>query len=184
MQIRRLTLKNFRSVASGEVLFNEHTVLIGSNSVGKSTVCEALDLLLGPDRLSRTNPINEHDFHQRTYLDEDGEPVVIELEVTLTDLTPELEAKYRAHREYWDTKDETLLDEGDDPEDTDLDHVTPALRIVFEGTYDKEEDEFSAQTYFASPPPDDGGSPVRVSRSSKREFGFIYLTLGTANQAV
>ena len=47
MQIRRLTLKNFRSVASGEVLFNEHTVLIGSNSVGKSTVCEALDLLLG-----------------------------------------------------------------------------------------------------------------------------------------
>lgn len=175
MQIRRLTLKNFRSVASGEVLFNEHTVLIGSNSVGKSTVCEALDLLLGPDRLSRTNPINEHDFHQRTYLDEEGEPVVIELEVILTNLTPELEAKYRAHREYWDTKDETLLDEGDDPEDTDLDHVTPALRIVFEGTYDKEEDEFSAQTYFASPPPDDGGSPVRVSRSSKREFGFIYL---------
>lgn len=36
MQIRRLTLKNFRSVANGEVLFNEHTVLIGSNSVGKS----------------------------------------------------------------------------------------------------------------------------------------------------
>ncbi|RYG92620.1 DUF2813 domain-containing protein [Loktanella sp. IMCC34160] len=175
MQIRRLKIRNFRSVASGEVLFNEHTVLIGSNSVGKSTVCEALDLLLGPDRLSRTNPINEHDFHQRTYLDEDGEPVVIELEVVLTDLTPELEVKYRAHREYWDTKDETLLDEGDDPEDTDLDHVTPALRIVFEGTYDKEEDEFSAQTYFASPPPDDGGSPVRVSRSSKREFGFIYL---------
>ena len=175
MQIRRLALKNFRSVLNGEVLFNEHTVLIGSNSVGKSTVCEALDLLLGPDRLSRTNPVNEHDFHQRAYLDEDGEPITIELEVVLTDLSPELEAKYRAHREYWDTANETLLDEADDPEDTDLDHVTPALRIGFEGIYDKEEDEFSAQTYFASPPPDDGRSPVRVSRPSKREFGFIYL---------
>lgn len=175
MQIRRLTIKNFRSVASGEVLFGEHTVLIGSNSVGKSTVCEALDLLLGPDRLSRTNAINEHDFHQRAYLDDDGEPIKIELEVVLTDLTPELEAKYRAHREYWDTQDETLLDEADEPEDTDLDHVIPALRIAFEGVYDKEEDEFAAQTYFASPPPEDGGSPVRVSRASKREFGFIYL---------
>lgn len=175
MQIRRLKMENFRSVASGEVLFNEHTVLIGSNSVGKSTVCEALDLLLGPDRLSRANPINEHDFHQRAYLDDDGEPIKIELEVVLTDLTPELEAKYRAHREYWDTADETLLDETDDPEDTDLDHVTPALRIVFEGVYNKEEDEFSAQTFFASPPPEEGGNPVRVSRSSKREFGFIYL---------
>lgn len=175
MQIRRLKLQNFRSVARGEVLFNEHTVLIGSNSVGKSTVCEALDLLLGPDRLSRANPINEHDFHQRAYLDDDGEPIKIELEVVLTDLTPELEAKYRAHREYWDTEDETLLDEADDPEDTDLDHVIPALRIVFEGIYDKEEDEFAAQTSFASPPPEEGGSPVRVSRSSKREFGFIYL---------
>ena len=168
MQIRRLRMKNFRSVADGEILFSEHTVFIGSNSVGKSTVCESLDLLLGPDRLSRVNPINEHDFHQRAYLDEDDEPIKIELEVILTDLTPELEAKYRAHREYWDTKDEMLLDEADDPEDTDLDHVIPALRIVFEGIYDKEEDEFSAQTSFASPPPEEGGNPVRVSRSSKR----------------
>lgn len=175
MQIRRLKMQNFRSVASGEVLFNEHTVLIGSNSVGKSTVCEALDLLLGPDRLSRSNPINEHDFHRRAYLDDDGKPIKIELEVVLSDLTPELEAKYRAHREYWDIEDETLLDETDDPEDTDLDHVIPALRILFEGIYDKEEDEFSAQTSFASPPPDEGASPVRVNRSAKREFGFIYL---------
>lgn len=175
MQVRRLKIKNFRSVANGVVTFNEHTVLIGRNSVGKSTVCEALDLLLGPDRLSRSNPINEHDFHHRSYLDEDGEPIVIELEVILTDLTPDLEAKYRAHREYWDTEGETLLDEADDPEDTDVDNVTPALRIMFEGVYDKEEDEFSAKTFFASPPPEDGGSAVRVSRASKREFGFIYL---------
>lgn len=84
-------MSNFRSVASGQVLFGRHTILIGGNSVGKSTVCEALDLLLGPDRLSRTNAVNEHDFHQRIYLDEGGEPVKIGLEVVLTDLTPELE---------------------------------------------------------------------------------------------
>ena len=76
MQICRLKMRNFRSVANGEILFGKHTVLIGSNSVGKSTVCEALDLLLGQDRLSRSNAINEHDFYQRNYLDEKGEPIL------------------------------------------------------------------------------------------------------------
>lgn len=177
MQIRRLKMKNFRSVANGEILFSGHTILIGSNSVGKSTVCEALELLLGPDRLSRPNAIDEHDFHQRAYLDEEGESIKIELEVILTNLTDDIEVKYQANREYWDTQNEKLLDEGDEPEDADCEHVVPALRIVFEGIYNKEEDEFSAQTYFASPPPEEGGTPIRVSRSSKREFGFIYLRM-------
>ena len=81
MRIRRLKLSNFRSVAEGEVVFPGHTVIIGGNSVGKSTICEALDLLLGPDRLSRSTPIDEHDFFQRRYLDADGAPILIELEV-------------------------------------------------------------------------------------------------------
>lgn len=175
MRIRRLKIKNFRSVVSGEILFDEHTILIGNNSVGKSTVCEALDLLLGPDRLSRANAINEHDFHQRTYLNEKGDPIKIELEVVLTNLTSDLEKKYRANREYWDTQNKKLLDEENKPEDADDRHVIPALRITFEGSYDKEEDEFTAQTYFSSPPPEEDEIPTRVSRASKREFGFIYL---------
>ena len=175
MRIRRLRLTNFRSVASGEVLFPKHTVMIGSNSVGKSTICEALDLLLGPDRLSRANAINEHDFHGRAYLDEDDEPVKIELEVVLTDLSTELETKFRAHREYWDAKEQKLLDETAEPEDLEGEHVRAALRIIFEGAYDKEEDEFTAETYFASPPLEDGEVRSRVARPMKREFGFIYL---------
>jgi len=175
MKIRRLKLKNFRSVEHGRVLFPEHTVMIGGNSVGKSTICEALDLLLGPDRLSRANAINEHDFHGRAYLDEDGEPVKIELEVVLTDLSKDLETKFRAHREYWDTTKQKLLDETAEAEETEKDHVCPALRLVFEGLYDKAEDEFTAETYFASPPPEDGETRARVSRSMKRLFGFIYL---------
>jgi putative ATP-dependent endonuclease of OLD family len=75
MQIRRLILSNFRGVKSGQIKFDGHTILIGGNSLGKSTVCEALDLLLGLDRLSRSNAINEHDFFRRTYIDEGGEPV-------------------------------------------------------------------------------------------------------------
>ena len=175
MRIRRLQLANFRSVAEGTVTFPGHTVIIGGNSVGKSTMCEALDLLLGPDRLSRRSPIDEHDFFERRYLDGDGVPIPIELEVVLTDLTDALLTRFRTHREYWSTATNELLDETATPEDVDSDDVVPALRIKFEGVYDVEEDEFGAETYFASPPPDDETRRAKVSRAAKRQFGFIYL---------
>ena len=175
MRIRRLKLTNFRSVAEGTVTFPGHTVIIGGNSVGKSTICEALDLLLGPDRLSRRSPIDEHDFFERRYLDEDGDPITIELEVVLTDRTDAVLTRFRTHREYWNAATSELLDETATPEDVDSDDVVPALRIAFEGVYDVEEDEFRAETYFASPPPDDETRRARVTRAAKRQFGFIYL---------
>lgn len=175
MKIRHLRLANFRSVAEGEVVFPGHTVIIGGNSVGKSTLCEALDLLLGPDRLSRRNPIDEHDFFERRYLDDEGAPTIIELEVVLTDLTEDVLTKFRIHLEYWNTATNELLNETGSPEDVDDDDVVPALRIKFEGAYDIEEDEFEAATYFASPPMDDDARRPRVSRAAKRQFGFIYL---------
>ena len=175
MRIRRLKLSNFRSVASGEVFFPGHTVIIGGNSVGKSTLCEALDLLLGPDRLVRSSPIDEHDFFERRYLDEDGVPILIKLEVVLTDLTEDVFTKFRIHIEYWNTATDELLDETDDPEDVDGEEVVPALRVKFEGAYDIEEDEFRAEAYFASPPVDEETRRVKVTRPAKRQFGFIYL---------
>ncbi len=175
MRIRRLKLANFRAVVDGEVVFPGHTVIIGGNSVGKSTLCDALDLVLGPDRLSRTTAIDEHDFLERRYLDADGTPIRIELEVVITDLTEDVFTKFRTHLEYWNTSTNQLLDEMASPEDVDSDNVVPSLRIKFEGAYDIEEDEFSAETYFASPPVEDGERRERVSRAAKRQFGFIYL---------
>jgi len=178
-------MSHFRSVADGEIIFPDHTVIIGGNSVGKSTMCEALDLLLGPDRLARSSPIDEHDFHERRYLDDDGNPIPIELEVVLTEITEDVLTRFRAHREYWNTTENLLLDETASPEDLEADDVVPALRIKFEGLYDVEEDEFGAETYFASPPADDGERRARVSRLAKRQFGFIYLrALRTGSRAL
>lgn len=53
MRVRRLNIANFRGIFHGEVDFAGHTLLVGGNNVGKSTVCEALDLVLGPERLFR-----------------------------------------------------------------------------------------------------------------------------------
>lgn len=60
MRVTSLIIENFRGVRSGVVHFREHTVLVGANNTGKSTVIEALTLLLGRDSLVRE--LTEHDF--------------------------------------------------------------------------------------------------------------------------
>ena len=62
MRITELKIRNFRGVATSTLLLPQHGVLIGDNNVGKSTVLEAIDLCLGPDRLSRQPPVDEHDL--------------------------------------------------------------------------------------------------------------------------
>lgn len=73
-------IAHFRGVAEGSVDFTRHTLLVGGNNIGKSTVCEALDLVLGPERLFRRPVVDEHDFHCGRYLDKDGNPIEIRIE--------------------------------------------------------------------------------------------------------
>lgn len=61
VQIVSLEINNFRGISEGIVHFNKHTVLIGPNSCGKTTVIEVLALLFGRDRMVRS--LTEHDFH-------------------------------------------------------------------------------------------------------------------------
>ena len=51
MRIVRLKVLNFRGIQSATLHFDDHTLLVGANNVGKSTICEALDLALGLDGL-------------------------------------------------------------------------------------------------------------------------------------
>lgn len=67
MQISRLIIKNFRGIQTASILISKHSVLIGDNNTGKTTILEAIDLTLGPDRLNRNPPIDEHDFYQGKY---------------------------------------------------------------------------------------------------------------------
>ena len=71
VKLSRLQVRNFRGIKKATLLFPDHVVLIGDNNTGKSTVLEAIDLVLGPDRLSRRSPIDEHDFHIGRYLPPD-----------------------------------------------------------------------------------------------------------------
>ncbi|MFC6523096.1 ATP-dependent endonuclease [Undibacterium arcticum] len=84
MKLSHLKIANFRGVQSATLLLPTHTVLIGDNNTGKTTILEAIDLVLGPDRLNRTPPIDEHDFYQGKYAEASpttASPVAIQLAV-------------------------------------------------------------------------------------------------------
>jgi len=60
MRISRLVIRGFRGIANADIRLGSHSVLVGPNNVGKTTIIEALALLFGRDKLLRD--LTEHDF--------------------------------------------------------------------------------------------------------------------------
>src|SRR3972149_6420860 len=99
MKIYSVAIANFRGVRFTKLILPGHAVLIGNNNTGKSSVLEAIDLVLGPDRLRRRPPVDEHDFYQGKYLADVAEGAAedvgpaqapkITVEVTITGLSAE-----------------------------------------------------------------------------------------------
>jgi putative ATP-dependent endonuclease of OLD family len=153
---------------------------LGPNNIGKSTICEALDLVLGPDRLNRFPPVEEFDFYNAQYLaapEIDGaapQPVPIRIEVVLVELTKEVENRCGANLEFWHTAERRILGTGE------VDAANPpavirCLRLETLARYNAEEDEFEAQTYFSHGPHAEEGELTVVRKTIKRLFGFLYL---------
>ncbi|WP_144941810.1 ATP-dependent endonuclease [Paenibacillus sp. 32O-W] len=183
MKISRLKVMNFRGIKECEVFLTGKTVLVGDNNIGKSTLLEAIDLVLGPERLARFPVIDEHDFYAGEYLNENNESVEIFIEVIVIDLNEEQQRHFRNHLEWWDNNNKTLL-ESPPPEATDEKGVEAALRICFRGKYDSDEDDFIGRTFFMSPLKDDDSFDI-FGTKDKRQCGFLYLrTLRTGSRAL
>ena len=208
----RLEITNFRGIRRATLLLPKHGVLIGDNNTGKTTILEALDLVLGPDRLSRR--IDEHDFFRGEYtakpvaVEADGDPEEgaagtaaqdvppvtedeqtateaprIEIEVTVADLTEEQKAKFGDYVEFWDSTTDTSYDQPN-PAGVDPAHITEALRVTFYGWYDEEEDDFEGRTFFTRTLTE-GDRPEPFSRKDKQVCGFLYLrSLRTGSRAL
>ncbi|ACB85097.1 ATP-dependent nuclease [Natranaerobius thermophilus] len=183
IRVAKIKINNFRGIKFSELIFPEHTVFVGDNNSGKSTILEALDLTLGPERLFRTPVIDEHDFYAGEYLDNDNNPINIEIEVVIINLNEEQSRYFRNNIEWWDQDEQALINEPP-PEKTDKESVQPALRVRFEGNYDSEEDDFFGRTYYASPEVEDG-SMTSFTKKDKRYCGFLFLrTLRTGSRAL
>lgn len=185
MLVSRLSIENFRGIKNAELHFSGHTLLIGGNNIGKSTICEALDLVLGPDRLNRTPPVEEFDFRNAGYLAEDRETAIpIRIEAILTDLSDEIKTMCTANLEFWHKSDRRLLNEGEIGA-TDDPNVDLCLRLITIGKYDIEDDQFVARTVYGRGEEDAEGEPKPIPNRVKRSFGFLYLrTIRTGSRAL
>ncbi|ODM73485.1 ATP-dependent nuclease [Bradyrhizobium elkanii] len=185
MRIVRVHIENFRGIRFADVNFEGTTVLLGDNNTGKSTVFEAIELAIGADRLARTQAIDEHDFHGGDYRAADGEPgKKIKVEVVIAGLDEQQQTKFRANIEFWRRADGAILGPGE-VWGVAGQGVEAAVRIIFEGAYDPDGDEFVAKTWFAIPRQDDGVPMSECRSSDKREFGFLHLrALRTGNRAL
>ena len=197
MKVRQLEIENFRGIRAGKVVFADNTLLVGGNNVGKSTVCEALDLVLGPERTSRRPAVDEHDFYRSTYVDDDKKAVPIIIRAVVVDLPDEARRRFGGHLRRWNDTDRTFVDELEDgAEHADDEGVTWALPVSFRARYDAVEDDFEADTFFEHPLPDRdqlddeessslGEGRDRFTRAHKRLCGFVYLrALRTGSRAL
>jgi putative ATP-dependent endonuclease of OLD family len=193
VKVRRVQISNFRGVRSGSVLLEPHSLLVGGNAVGKSTVCEALDLVLGLERLYRRPVIDEYDFYQANYRSDGAEPAPeVRIEVVLTGLSPEARRRFHGHLRPWS---DDLNDFAPPVPDDAVDLVDGewCLPVVFLGRFDAAEDDFAGNTFFAHPrraegeydPDELGGGLSPFRREDKRYCGFLYLRPNrTGNRAL
>lgn len=201
MRACRLKITNFRGIQSATLFLPKHGVLIGDNNTGKTTIFEALDLVLGVDRLNRQPAVDEHDFFRGKYrikspaappadgtLDPDLPAAAtdtttdvavskvaprIEIEVTVNDLTDEQKGMFGDFIEFWDSSSDEFY-EAANPDGVDPPQISEALRITFHGWYDEEEDDFEGRTFFTRSLTE-GERPEQFSRRHKQVCGFLYL---------
>lgn len=177
MKISRIKINNFRGIKEADLLLPDHGVFIGDNNTGKTSVLEAIDLVLGPDRMNRKSVIDEHDFFGGNYLTEE-----IKIEVYVTNLNQEQERHFYDQIEFWDTKEDELYSEAN-PAGVDEGHIVTALRVLFVGRYDEEEDDFYGETYYSSSYTDKDSAKFR--KKDKFHCGFLYLrSLRTGTRAL
>src|SRR5581483_7960725 len=190
MKIHSVSIANFRGISSATLALPDHAVLIGDNNTGKSSILEAIDLVLGPDRLSRRPPVDEHDFYQGKYLasaataaEEPAAPPTIKVEVVITALSAEQQTRFGDYLEWLKTSTGAFY-ETPDPAGVDAADIRPALRVTFVGAYEPEEDDFEGATYF-SRSLDEADTPTPFSKKDKQHCGSLYLrSLRTGSRAL
>lgn len=106
MNILALRIRGFRGIASADLQFDDHMVFIGPNSVGKSTVVDAMALVFGRSKLVPI--LTEHDFRGS----KPARPDRILIVATLGGFTPDEPEQHRgtwfrpgrAIEKFWDAQ--------------------------------------------------------------------------------
>lgn len=169
MHICLLEIEGFRGVKSGKIVLGPHTVLLGANNVGKSTIVDALGLLFGRDGLVRT--LNEYDFYGGTPLPESR----IRLRATVTgsdeELSPLLDFESGGILLRWDPVSASV------GTFEDRDTTQPCVQIGFSARFDFDNLKVETIRYFVDGEGDPFENPSQVTLIKDSHLQAIGLYL-------
>ena len=121
MRIRRISIERFRGLERLEFVPGPRTIILGPNNSGKTTVVEALDLLLHSG-LGRPRPSpTELDYFRRQPADG------FSIEAVIGSLNDAIAAEVRDHLEGWDAESDEVVPEPDG------DGIEPVVRVRVRG---------------------------------------------------
>lgn len=174
LQIAKLEIENFRGIREGMVLFSPHTVFVGANNCGKTTVVEALALLFGRDRMIRQ--LTEHDF----YGSDPRPPDRIRLIATVIDFEGDDPAQHmdwfrddRGVAKWWNPANGAVMPARTDPT------WRLACQVAFSARFDRPSLEVETLRYFHD---DDAVEDVFSEESTTgfparliRDIGFFFV---------
>jgi len=153
MRIRHLTVERFRGIRQRERSPGPRTVILGPNNSCKSTVLEAVDLLLHPG-IGRPRPSpTEIDYFDRDPTNG------FSIEATIGELPAAFIAEVRDHLEGWKAEDEEVVPEPDG------DGLEPVVRVRVRGT-----DDFDVAHEFAKEESAGARFPPRL----RADVGWVF----------
>lgn len=153
MRTRRITIERFRGIERLQFQPGPRTVILGPNNAAKSTILEALDLLLHPG-FGRPRPAPEEtDYFRR------NPAAGFEIEAVLGDLPTEFRADAYQHLEGWRDDDAELVPEPDG------EGVEAVVRVRVRGT-----PEFEVLHEFAKPE----SEGTRFHPAIRAQVGWVF----------
>lgn len=173
MYVCRLRIEGFRGIRFADLRLGAHNVLVGPNNVGKTSVIEALALLLGRDRLVRT--LTEHDF----FGSNPDESTRILILATVTGFEPD---DANAHRD-WFASDRAGVEKWMDPATGDV-HPSRdrpswklAVQLGFAARFDVETLEVETFRFYVDDD-SDVGDPFREDAGVRKVSGRTLQDIG------
>lgn len=176
MRIVQVKIKNYRCIKS--ILFNptNHNIIIGRVNSGKTTLLNAISLVLDPDVSRRYRPVEDLDFFEGKTIDEKGKSIPMEIEATLSDCTEDEKNMFFEYWEPWDSVNKQLIADSDDISVLDKPNNEFAFRIGFQAKYDLNEREIAYYWYYPKFSFLGGSDEYRTcSRPDREKVGYFLI---------